>query len=372
MRHFAVIGGAFAAVETALTIGTCIADSRVTLIAPKPDVASAPDLGHSRVFDHQIASDHPATSTQLATWGITHVASSVSAIDVDERIITIDDDHTIDADVIVVAEACDVRATCGLVPSSSADAALIRTRLAQIREQRHGHIRVHAPASTTWTLPAYECALQIDAWRRDNELRDSVDISLSTSDVSPCSLLHRSLSDHIRDELQRRDIDVAFASPDLSLSHHDDDVLEIDIGSVRAPRIPGLSTSRADGRFVVADDTSIAPSVHIIGDMTTFQITTPFSAAQQARHLARHYGGDLNTLRHAAPSVSISHLEFIVNLGDHALLCRTATPTFLRDGMLAAAPTMRRIPSAARPLLAGTLTHALILAPDHQRRLLAG
>ena len=179
-----VAGGGPAALEAALALrelgGTVV---EIHLLAPDPEFRFRP-LHVTEPFANGHAYAYPYSA--LADKGVTHHQDGLAAVDPHKRTVRTSSGATLDYDALLVAAG---GRTARAVPGALtfANAASVELMHGLVQDLEGGwceRIAFVAPPGATWTLPAYELALQT-AQHADDLCLDRVRITLFTHETSP-------------------------------------------------------------------------------------------------------------------------------------------------------------------------------------------
>jgi len=241
---------------------------------------------------------------------------SVTEVDPDAKLVTLEDGERFAYDKLVVATGADTNAAeiPGLAEHGATiwttDSMLeVRRRFEQVRDRVRAGERQRVlflvPPNNKCSGPLYEIVFMFETWLRRSDARDLVDITWSTFEHGYIQAFGPRLHEHVTGEFAERGIDghveeVAVAVGADEVSYADGATRGFDHliafpPYVAAVRYPGLDSD--DRGFVAADlGTRLAAGrddVYVPGDAGDFPIKQAFLAFLQADAVANHIDADL-------------------------------------------------------------------------------
>jgi sulfide:quinone oxidoreductase len=304
--HVVIAGGGVAALETALALRASAQEHvAVEVVAPESEftyrplaVAESFRVGEVRRFP--LARLVSEAGAELRSGTVTHV-------DPDEKVLTLDGNQTFGYDALVVA--------LGAIPTEAVPGALTfrgpgdNAALSELLERATaGSLRriVFAiPSTAAWPLPAYELALLTAGYFADRGTRN-VDVVLVTPEHRPLELFGAEASEAIADLLEIRGVQlqtnvIPMAWEDGLLSVAGRPSLDADavvaLPRLTGPALAGLPHDRAG--FVPTDAHGRVPGttdVYAAGDCTQFPLKQGGIATQQADTVAEAIAADLGAV----------------------------------------------------------------------------
>jgi sulfide:quinone oxidoreductase len=279
-----IAGGGVAALETALALRAAAADHiSVELVAPESD------------FTYR-----PLAVAELRS-------GTVSRVDPDEKIVTLDDNQRLEYDALVVAlGAKPEEAVAGALNfRGPADTAALASLLERATEGDLRRIVFAIPSTAAWPLPAYELALLTAGYLTDRGTRN-VDVLLVTPERRPLELFGAQASEGIAELLDIRGVQlhtslIPMAWEDglltvAGLPAIDADAV-VSLPRLTGPALAGLPHDRAG--FVPTDAHGRVPGttdVYAAGDCTQFPLKQGGIATQQADTVADAIAADLGAV----------------------------------------------------------------------------
>ena len=299
-----VAGGGVGGVETLLALQALAADRvRVELLAPDRHFTHRP-LSVVEPFRRERPERIPLAAI-AADRGVRLHRDAVARVDTDARTVVTQDGAALPYDVLVLAlGARPVEAVRGAVTfRGSRDAHRLRAIVDALRQGHARHAAFVVPAGTTWSLPAYELALQTAL------AAPGAAVHLVTAEPSPLAAFGPAAADDIAAMLADRGVTLHLATAATELA---DGALWSDGWSLAADRVVALP--RLEGphlRGMPADPLGFIPvdeytrvldvdCVHAVGDIAAHGIKQGGLAAQQAdvaaRAIAARAGADVAPL----------------------------------------------------------------------------
>ncbi|EWM10166.1 NAD(P)/FAD-dependent oxidoreductase [Kutzneria sp. 744] len=304
-----VLGGGFAALETAFQLTAMVDPNRLhlTVVSDRDHFLYRPGLV-GLPFGAAEAPLHVPLSMALDRWNITRRLACVENVDTERRIVHTNRVMPIHYDHLVIATGA--QAHPHGVPGLAEHAAQISSpgQLHRLGERfqwvahnaGHGrpqHVLFVVPPGTVWPGPAYEIALMFDTWLRRRTVRHQVRITFATAERAFGEQLGAGLHRILADEFATRGItgetdlpvteiaEVHTCFDDGSKLHHDLVVaLPPHAAALWHDGLPaddrGFLTCRPDRSLVGRDDV-FAP-----GDAGDFPVKQSFLAVTQARAVA--------------------------------------------------------------------------------------
>jgi len=287
-----IAGGGVAALEAALALRALAPElTEITLVAPTDRfrfraAAVGEPFGRAEVHRFDLASI-------ARDIGVTLRHGTLSAVDAEAKIAILSGDERIEYDAVVVA--CGARATPAvpgaLVFGGPDDVEGLRRLVAEIDAGAVHAVAFAIPASTGWTLPAYELAL-LTAQRADPR----VSISIVTPEEEPVAAFGGEASAEVRRlleasgvELHLRQTPAEFSGGVLRTQPGDELRVDRVVALPRLTGVPveglpatrdGLLRTDAHGRVDNLAD------VYAAGDITAFPVKQGGIAAEQADAVA--------------------------------------------------------------------------------------
>jgi sulfide:quinone oxidoreductase len=306
-----VLGGGFAALETAFQLAASVKPTRVqlTVVSDRDHFLYRPGLT-GLPFGAAEAPLHVPLARALDRRGINRRLACVRDIDTDRRVVHTNRTPPIHYDHLVIATGAQPHPY--RVPGLAEHAAQLSTpgQLHQLGERFQwiahyaGHGRPQqvlfvVPPNTTWPGPAYEIALMLDTWLRRRDVRHQVRITFATAERAFGERLGTGLHRILADEFEARGI---AGSTELTVTEiaelhtcfDDGSKVQHDLvvavpphaAALRHGALPsdglGFLTCQPSDRSVVGCDGVYAP-----GDAGDFPVKQAFLAVTQARAVAR-------------------------------------------------------------------------------------
>jgi sulfide:quinone oxidoreductase len=223
----------------------------------------------------------------LAGDGVEFVQASVEAIDPDARTVR-SDRGSWEADFLVVALGAEPRPelVAGMADHTYDvwETARVPAARAALEAFEGGRVCVVIAGAPYKCPPApYECALLLDEWLRERELRERTELLVSTFQPILLPNAGRSGSAWLEEQLAARGIEAqagrAVARFDAGLVIYEDAQLEADlvigVPPHRAPAVVAESALAGDGGWVSVDPGTLAtahPGVFAVGDVTQIEL----------------------------------------------------------------------------------------------------
>jgi sulfide:quinone oxidoreductase len=298
-----IAGAGVAALEAALAL-RALAEGLVSveLVAPEAEFTYRP-LAVAEPFRVGEVRRFPLAPL-VAAAGAELRRGTVSRVDPDEKIVTLDNGQALDFDAFILALGAQPReAVAGALTFRGAQdgpalaALLDRATAGEVRR-----IAFVVPAAITWPLPLYELALLTAGYLSDRGTR-GVEVLILTSEDRPLALFGVDASEAVAELLEIRGIELETGTAAIEWR---DGLLKvagrpaIDADAVVAlPQLvgPALSGLPHDGSgFVPIDAHGRVPGiadVYAAGDSTQFPLKQGGIAAQQADAVAAAIASDL-------------------------------------------------------------------------------
>ncbi|MCW2974114.1 MAG: dehydrogenase FAD-containing subunit [Thermoleophilia bacterium] len=301
MRRVLIVGAGVAGVEAALALAIAHPTAQVMLIGSSTTLRLPPDLVYVPFGVEPVLTEVPLQRS-LARFGIVTVHGELLRVDTDNHVVELAD-RTLAYDALVIATGARPVSDASLQLRSLPDARQVGRQLAAFRTPapRRRSIVVHAPAASTWSAPAFEFAVLLDAWLRAWGTRDGVDVVVTHAGGEPLDQFGPEAGDLLQSLARQRRIELLGGHGDEAFGGIDAD-LTIEFPRIAAQAVPGLPALDANGFHAVvgrrpggitggAIDVEVAADVYVIGDGNSLPIKTAFAAAWQARALALQLGG---------------------------------------------------------------------------------
>ncbi|MBC7461502.1 MAG: FAD-dependent oxidoreductase [Thermoleophilia bacterium] len=301
MRRVVIVGAGVAGVEAALALAIAHPTAQVMLIGSTTTLRLPPDLVYVP-FGVEPTSVEVPLQRALARFGIVTVLGGLLRVDAVNHVVELAD-RSLGYDALVIATGARPVFDGSLQLRSLRDARRVGSELAAfaVPAARRRSIVVHAPAASTWSAPAFEFAVLLDAWLRACGTRDAVDVVVTHAGGEPLDQFGPEASDLLQSLARQRRIELLGGRGDEAFGGIDSDlVIEFPLTTALAiPGLPALDANgfqavagrRPDGITAGAIDFEVAPDVYVIGDGNSLPIKTAFAAAWEARALALHLGG---------------------------------------------------------------------------------
>jgi len=301
-----IAGGGVAALEAALALRAAAADHvSVELVAPESDFTYRP-LAVAEPFRVGEVRRFPL-GRLVSEAGAELRSGTVSRVDPDEKIVTLDDNQRVEYDALVVAlGAKPEEAVAGALNfRGPADTAALASLLERATEGDLRRIVFAIPSTAAWPLPAYELALLTAGYLTDRGTRN-VDVLLVTPERRPLELFGAQASEGIAELLDIRGVQlhtslIPMAWEDglltvAGLPAIDADAV-VSLPRLTGPALAGLPHDRAG--FVPTDAHGRVPGttdVYAAGDCTQFPLKQGGIATQQADTVADAIAADLGAV----------------------------------------------------------------------------
>lgn len=294
-REVVIAGGGVAALEAALALDVLAGGRvRLTLVSPRADFIYRP-VAVLEPFV-LVPPRRLALTTVSAEVGARLVTDAVESVDVERRLVLTAGGHELGYDALVIALGARSRPSIrGAV--SVAGPALGEHLTPLVREVERGLIRSVAFVAPprTWALIAYELALLLRAWAREQNVE--IAVTVITADERPVQAFGEPVSAAFARALEA-------AGVDLIVGTRVDEIDEgriigpggselrfdrvVGLPSLSGPSIAGLPAD-ADGFLPIDSEGAVRglEDVYAAGDATDFQLKFGGIAALQAGSVAR-------------------------------------------------------------------------------------
>jgi hypothetical protein len=321
MRRIIVIGSGIGGAEAAATLATTVPDARITLVGPSPDINLLPNLVYVP-FGMQPAAVRVPLAAALEPWSVECRVDSVDSIDTFERTVSMASGQLDFYDDLIVAT--------GLVPPRHAanrlrtldDALHVRSALASVSTpRRRTTIAIRVMPGCSWTGPAYEFALLLQAWLVASGSARTTRVVLATEELAPLSMFGFDASSIVSDRLAASGIELLAGMPAGRFDQLESD-LAIDFGDTVARRMHGLPPVGADGFYETDAHGKVADHAWIVGDAGSIPYKGAFATAWQSQQVALELGGDLTLLGPDIDGVPLGQCEYQMDLAGSTLRVR--------------------------------------------------
>jgi len=301
--HVVIVGGGFAALETALALSALAAErARLTLISPSPILAYRP-AATSEAFG-----DTPPRAYDLAAIaedvGATYHRARLEAVAPAQKRVRLASGMSLNYDALVLAIGARARAGVpgALMFRDQRDVPAFHRLLDEADSGMLRRLVFAVPSGRSWPLPLYELALLSAARAEERDI--ALEVTIVTPEPGPLALFGPRAASLVTDILGDMDVRLVPGTSGVGVNRRG--ALRTAFGPpIRADRVvavPQLIAQRITGvpaswwGFVPTDTVGRVEGlvdVYAAGDMTAFPIKQGALAAQQADRIAHAIAGGL-------------------------------------------------------------------------------